>query len=157
MNELMSIKHDKDILGNLYVLNAPQKHQMMSYENDQNNLGPNLEPMLQNWDELDGKWNEQLFRLFLVRCKDDGDGDKVGTDEDKYEIQGMFMDRLLRLRNSIRRNQPKENESMEAAADCLKVRGKQEIRHQRHHSRRSEVSGNQVAPSYPLIRISYLT
>src|SRR5271155_726602 len=136
MNEAMSIKQDNDILGDLYTLNTSKKRQKTAYENNQNNLGPNLDPMLPNWDELDGKWNEQLFRLFLVRCKDDGDGDKVRTDEDEYKMQGMFMDRLLRLRNLIKRNQPKENKSTEAAADLLKVRGKQELRRQRHHSRR---------------------
>jgi hypothetical protein len=157
MNEAMSIKQDNDILGDLYTLNTSKKRQMMSYENNQNNLGPNLNPMLPNWDELDGKWNDQLFRLFVVRCRDDGDGDKVTTDENEYEIHEMFMDRLQRLRNLIKRNGPKDNESTVAAEERLKVRKKQELKRQRHHSRRGEVSGNQVAPGYKLTETSYST
>jgi hypothetical protein len=157
MNQAMLIKQDKDVLGDLYTLNTSKKRQMMSYENNQNNLGPNLNPMLPNWDELDGKWNDQLFKLFVVRCRDDGDADKLTTDEDEYDIHEMFMDRLQRLRNLIKRNGPKDNESTVAAGERLKVRKKQELKRQRHHSRRGEVSGNQVAPGYKLTETSYST
>ncbi|KAF8798503.1 hypothetical protein BYT27DRAFT_7202987, partial [Phlegmacium glaucopus] len=55
---------------------------MASYKKNQRLPGPDLTPMLPNWDDLDGKWNEELFKLFVAHCEDNGDGDRVGTDED---------------------------------------------------------------------------
>ena len=54
MNELMQIKHDKDVLNDneLYEPNTPKKHKMASYENNQHMPGPDLEPMSLNWDEI---------------------------------------------------------------------------------------------------------
>ena len=92
MNQAMLIKQDKDVLGDFYMFNTSKKHQMMSYKNNQNNVGPNLNPMLPNLDDLGGKWNDQLFKLFVVMCRDSGNADKLTTDEDEYEIHEMFMD-----------------------------------------------------------------
>src|SRR5271168_2057213 len=109
MNEAMSIKQDNDILGDLYTLNTSKKRQMMSYENNQNNLGPNLNPMLPNWDELDGKWNDQWCRLFVFWYRDDCNGDKVTTDKNKYTIHKIFMDRLQQYKNLNKQNETKNN------------------------------------------------
>lgn len=145
MNELMQIKHDKDVLNDeLYEPNTPKKRTMASYEKNQCLPGPDLKPMSPNWDELDGKWNNELFRLFIARCKDDGEGGKVETDEDQYNIYEMFMDRLQRLKGLINRCQPKDDERQEDLTERLNLRHKRELQRQRHHTRRGEVSGKQV-------------
>ena len=142
MNELMQIKHDKDVLNDeLYELNTPNKHLMASYEENQCLQGPDLDPMLPNWDALDGNWNEELFRLFIDHFKDDGDGDKVETDEDLFNIHKMFMDRLQRLKGLINRSRPKDNEHHEDFKERLNLRHKRELQRQRRHTRRGEVSG----------------
>lgn len=145
MNELMQIKHDKDVLkdNDLYEPNTPKKRKMASYEKNQNMPGPDLEPMLPNWDEIDGKWNEELFRLFIENCEESGDGDEIRTDEDQYNIHEMFIDRLQRLKNLIKQSQPKDNELQEVYAARLKLKKEADLKRQRHHSRRGEVSGNQ--------------
>jgi hypothetical protein len=142
MNELMQIKHDKDVLDNdnLYEPNTPIKRKMASYERNQDMPGPDLHPMSPNWDELYGKWNEKLFKLFIANCMENGDGDEIRTDEDEYNIHEMFMDRLQRLRNLIKRSQPKDNELQEAHAARLKLKKEGDLKRQRHHSRRGEVS-----------------
>jgi hypothetical protein len=141
MNELMEIKHDKDVLNNeLYEPSTPKKRMMASYEKNQRLPGPDLNPMSPNYDELDGKWNDELFRLFIEHCKDDGDGDKVETDEDQYNIHEMFMDRLQRLKGLINRCRPKDDECQEASTERLNLRHKRELQRQRHHTRRGEVS-----------------
>ena len=106
MNELMGIKHDKDDLkdNNLYEPNTPKKRKMAAYEENQKMPGPDLAPMAPNWDEIDGKWNEELFRLFIVNCEENDDGDAIRTDKDQYNIHEMFMDRLQCLRNLIKRS-----------------------------------------------------
>jgi hypothetical protein len=144
MNELMRIKHDNDVLNDneLYEPNTPKKRKMASYENNQDMPGPDIEPMSPNWDKIDGEWNEELFRLFVANCKENGDGDEIGTDTDQYNIHEMFMDRLQRLRNLIKRCQPKDNEDQEHYTARLKLRKKGDLKRQRHHSRRGEVSGN---------------
>ena len=143
MNELMRIKHDKDVLNDneLYEPNTPKKRKMASYENNQDMPGPDLEPMSPNWDEIDGKWNEELFRLFIANCEENGDGNEIGTDEDKYNIHEMFMDCLHRIKNLIQRSQPKDNKNQEHYAARLKLRKESDLKCQRHHSRRGEVSG----------------
>ena len=145
MNELMQIKHDKDVLKeeDFYEPNTPKKHKMASYEQNQHMPGPYLELMSPNWDNIDRKWNEELFRLFVLNCEENGDGDEIRTDEDQYNIHEMFMDRLQRLKNLIKRSQPKDNELQEEYAAHLKLRKEEDLKHQRHHSRRGEVSGNQ--------------
>jgi hypothetical protein len=145
MNELMQIKQDKDVLkdGDLYESNTLKKLKMASYETNQGMPGPDLQPMSPNWDELYGKWNEELFRLFIANCEENGDGDEIKTDEDKYNIHEMFMDRLKRLKNLIKRSQPKDNELQEVYAARLKLKKEGDLKRQRHHSRRGEVSGNQ--------------
>ena len=129
MNILMQIKHDKDILDDidLYEPNTPKKRKMASYEKSQCLPGLDLEPMLPNWDNLDGKWNEELFRLFIAHCKDHEEGDRMRTDEDEYEIHEMFMDRLQRLINLINQNRPKDNELQEASAEHLLLRHKRTL------------------------------
>src|SRR5882762_7812784 len=140
MNQLMQIKHDKDVLTDeLFELNTPNKRMKASYEKDQCSPGPNLNPMSPNWDEIDGNWNEELFQLFIAHCKDDGDGDKVETDEDQYDIHEMFMDRLQRLKGLINRCRPKDDEGQEAFTERLILRQKRELQRQRIHSRRGEV------------------
>src|SRR6202789_2235803 len=148
MNELMQIKHDKDVLkdDSLYEPNTLGKRKMASYEKNQNMPGPDLQPMSPNWDEIYGKWNEELFRLFIAHCEESGDGDEIRTDEDQYNIHEMFIDRLQRLKNLIRRCQPKGEELQEVYAARLKLRKGEELKRQRHHSRRGEVSRNQVSP-----------
>jgi hypothetical protein len=145
MNELMQIEHDKDILKDeeLYEPNTSKKRKMASYEKNQNMQGPDLQPMSPNWDEIDGNWNEALFRLFLAHCDESGDGDEIRTDEDQYIIHEMFMDRLQRLKNLIKRCQPKANEFQDEYAARLKLRKEGDLKRQRHHSRRGEVSENQ--------------
>jgi hypothetical protein len=145
MNELMQIKHDKDVLKDedIYEPNTPKKRKMAAYEKNQDMPGPDLQPMSPNWDELYGKWNEELFRLFIENCEENGDGDEVGADEDRYNIHEMFMDRLQRLKNLIKRCQPKDNELQEVYAARLRLRKEGDLKRQRHHSRRGEVSGNQ--------------
>jgi hypothetical protein len=146
MNELMQIKHDKDILkdDDLYEPNTPKKCKMTSYENNKGMPGPDLQPMSPNWDELDGRWNEELFRLFIEHCDENGDGDRIASDEDQYNIHEMFMERLQRLRNLIKQHQPKDNELQEVHAARLKLRKEGDLKRQRHHSRRGEVSNNQL-------------
>ena len=53
---------------------------MASYKNNQDMPGPNLEPMSPNWDKIDRKWNEELFRLFIANCEENIDGNEIGTD-----------------------------------------------------------------------------
>lgn len=148
MNELMQIKHDKDVLeeDDLYEPNTPKKRKMASYEKNQNMPGPDLQPMSPNWDELYGKWNEELFRLFVGYCEENGECDQIRTDEDQYNIHEMFMDRLQRLKNLIKRCQPKGGELQDVYAARLKLKKEGELRRQRHHTRRAEVSRNQVSP-----------
>ena len=147
MNDLMKIKHDKDVLNNeLYEPNTPKKRKMVSYEKNQSLPGPDLKPMSPNWDELDGKWNDELFKLFIAHCNEDGDGDKVETDEDQYNIHEMFMDRIQRLKSLISRCRPKDDEHQEAVTERLNSRHKQDLQCQRHHTRRREVSVKQVSP-----------
>ena len=57
MNELMGIKHDKDVLkdNDLYEPNTPKKCKMAAYEENQKMPGPDPAPMAPNWDEIDGK------------------------------------------------------------------------------------------------------
>ena len=126
MNELMQIKHDKDVLkdDDLHEPNTPKKRKMMSYEKNQDMPGPDLQPMSPNWDELHGKWNEELFRLFIENCEESGDGDEIKTDEDKYNIHEMFMDRLQCLKNLIKRSQPKDNELQEDYAARMELKRK---------------------------------
>ena len=145
MNELMQIKHDKDVLkdDDLYEPNTPKKRKMASYEKNQDMPGPDLEPMSPNWDNVNGKWNEELFRLFIANCEENGDGDEIRTDEDQYNIHEMFIDRLQRLKNLIKRSQPKDDEHQEDYAKRLKSKKERDLKRQRHHSRRGEVSGNQ--------------
>jgi hypothetical protein len=141
MNQLMQINHDKDVLKDEHCdRNAPIKRTMASYEKNQCLPGPSLDPMSPNWDELDGNWNEELFRLFVADCKDDGDGDKVEADKDQFNIHEMFMDRLQRLKGLINRCRPKDNERQEAFTERLNLRHKRELQRQRHHTRRGEVS-----------------
>ena len=154
MNELMQIQHDKDVLNDneLYEPNTPKKHKMASYKNNQDMPGPNLEPMSLNWDKIYGKWNEELFRLFIANCEENSDGNEIGTDEDKYNIHKMFMDCLHCIKNLIQQSQPKDNENQEHYVARLKLRKESDIfkqnakntngKHQRHHSRHGEVSGN---------------
>jgi hypothetical protein len=144
MNQLMQIKHDKDVLNDddLYEPNTPKKRKMVSYEKNQDMPGPDLNPMSPNWDEIDGKWNEELFRLFIANCQENGDSDEIRTDEDEYNIHEMFIDRLQRLRNLINRSQPGDDELQEEYAGRLKLKKEADLKRQRHHSRRGEVSGN---------------
>ena len=141
MNELMQIRHDKDVLDNndLYEPNTPKKCKMASYEKNQNLPGPDLKLMTPNWDEMDGKWNKELFRLFVAYCDYNDEGDKMRTDEDEYEIHEMFMERLQRLKILISQNRPKDNEHQEAMAERLKSKHLQGLQRQRRHTRRGEV------------------
>lgn len=147
-NELMQIKHDRDVLDDddLYEFNTPKKRKMASYENDEDVPGPDLNPMLPNWDKIDGKWNEELFKLFIAYCKDNGEEDRIGTDEEEYEIHEMFMDRLRRLKNLISRWKPKNNERKEAMAERLSSKHKEGLQRQRRHTRRGQVSRNWGPP-----------
>ena len=126
----------------LYEPNTPKKHKMASYENNQHMPGPDLEPMSLNWDKINGKWNEELFRLFIANCEENSDGDEIGTDKDKYNIHEMFMDHLQHIKNLIQWSQPKDNENQEHYAACIKLRKESDLKHQRHHSQCGEVSGN---------------
>ena len=147
MNELMQIKHDKDVLNDeLYELDTPNKRAMASYEENQCLAGPSLNPMSPNWDEVDGNWNEELFRLFVAHCEDDGDGDRVGTDEDLFNIHEMFMDRLQRLKGLINRCRPKDDESQDVFTERLSSRHKRELQRQRCHTQRGEVSVKRLLP-----------
>ena len=148
MNEVMQIKHDKDVLDNddLYEPNTPKKRKMVSYEKNQDMPGPDLQPMSPNWDELYGKWNEKLFMLFMAYWEENREGDGLRTDEDQYNIHEMFMDRLQQLKNLIKRCQPRDSELQAVYKACLKLRKEGNLKHQRHHSRHAEVSRNQLSP-----------
>ena len=144
MNELMGIKHDKDVLkdDDLYEPNTPKKRKMAAYEENQKMPGPDLAPMAPNWDEIDSKWNEELFRLFIVNCEENDDSDAIRTDKDQYNIHEMFMDLLQRLRNLIKRSRPMDDELQEDCVAHLNLKKAVELKRQRHHSRHGEVSGN---------------
>ncbi|KAF8810952.1 hypothetical protein BYT27DRAFT_7208934 [Phlegmacium glaucopus] len=108
MNKLMRIKHDKDVFDDkeLQEPNTPKKRIQ----------------------------EKSVFaRLFVAHCKDNGDGDKVGTDKDQYDIHEMFMDHLHCLKNLIRQSQPKPNEDQETLVERLDSKKKRDRECQRHH------------------------
>ena len=102
--------------------------------------------MSPNWDKLYGKWNEELFKLFIGYCEENGECNQIRTDEDQYNIHEMFKDHLQCLKNLTKQCQPKDNEHQEVYAACLRLRKEGELKCQRHHTWHGEVSRNQVSP-----------
>jgi hypothetical protein len=114
MNQLMGIKHDRDLLKDkdLFNPNTGIKCMMVAYEKDQLEAteGPTLEPMSPNWSIIEGKWNERLFQLFVDYCKENGYKERVATEDLECEVQELFINRLTRLRDLIRNSRGKEGE-----------------------------------------------
>src|SRR5271168_1400457 len=144
MNQLMGIKHDRDVLNDkdLFNPNTAIKCMMAAYQKDQLEAtqGPTLEPMSPNWSVMEGKWNERLFQLFVDYCKANGHKARVATEELECKVQELFMNRLTRLRNLIRMNQGKEGKEADATNNQLKMKNDKILQRQRHHSRRSQVN-----------------
>lgn len=142
MNGLMGIKHDKDVLEDQenFEPNTRTKRKMKAYENNQAAEGPTLDPMSPNWENIDGKWNERLFQLFVNDCKVNGDEAEVATEDLEYEVQELFFNRLTRLRDLIRRSRGTDGEDEESTKRRLDLRKQHALQQQRRHSRRSQVN-----------------
>lgn len=141
MNHLMEIKHDQDVLEDedIFEPNTRIKRKMRAYEKNQTAEGPTLEPMSPNWDNIEGKWNERLFQLFIDYCKENGDETRVETEDLVCEVQELFVNRLTRIRDLIRRSQRVEGESEASSKNRLKLRRQTVLQQQRRHTRRSQV------------------
>ena len=142
MNRLMRIKHDKDVLENKDILEANTriKCKMKAYEKNQEAEGPTLDPMSPNWEDIEGKWNERLFQLFVNYCKGNGHEARVATEDLEYEVQELFLNRLTRIRNLIRKSQGMEGKDEDLTKKQLDLKNQKTLQQQRRHSRRSQVN-----------------
>jgi hypothetical protein len=142
MNGLMGIKHDKDVLEDqeIFEPNTRTKRKMKAYENNQAAEGPTLDPMSPNWENIDGKWNERLFQLFVNDCKVNGDEAEVATEDLECEVQELFFNRLTRLRDLIRQSRGMDGEDEESIKRRLDLKKQYALQRQRRHTRRSQVN-----------------
>ena len=142
MNGLMGIKHDKDVLEDQenFEPNTRTKRKMKAYENNQAAEGPTLDPMSPNWENIDGKWNERLFQLFVNDCKVNGDEAEVATEDLECEVQELFFNRLTRLWDLIRKSRGMDGEDEESIKRRLDLKKQHALQQQRRHTRRSQVN-----------------
>ena len=141
MNQLMRIKCDKDILENRDIFKPKLMLNvlMAAYEKGQIEVGLTLKPMLPNWANIEGKWNERLFQLFVNYCKANGHEVRVATEDLECDVQVLFIDRLTRLRDLIRKNRAKKGETEDEIKERLRLKTKKNLQRQRCHTRQAEV------------------
>lgn len=135
MNALLHIEQDSDITSMTTELSADE---LSAFENDGLGSGPELDPMIPYWDELDSKWNDRLCELFILHLKDD-DTMEV-TSDDEHTITEMFHARLQRLQRERNRNSIREDEGQQEGRRRINQAKLGKLARQRPNTRRHTVS-----------------
>jgi hypothetical protein len=135
MNSFLHIQHDSDItLDNT----EPSPDVLSAFENDGQGTGPELDPMVPYWDDLDSKWNDRLCELFIDHLKDD---DALGvTSDEENTVTEMFHARLKRLKRERTENTVRAGEGQRDGLIRIKQARLGKLNRQRPNSRRATVS-----------------
>jgi hypothetical protein len=81
---------------------------MARYEKDKRGEGPFLEPMVPNFNELAGKWNERLWMLFHNHCVEAGYTEAGNVSEaNEDEIRKIFFQHIAQLKYLLNTHKPK--------------------------------------------------
>jgi hypothetical protein len=138
MNTFLHIEQDNDIVA----ITEPPAGELSAFENDGIGQGPDLDPMVPYWDNLDSKWNDRLCELFIHHLKND-DALEVTSDEEPT-ITEMFHDRLKRLKRERLENSLRAGESQEEGRIRMKQAKLTKLGRQRPNTRRATVSHHQI-------------
>jgi hypothetical protein len=139
MNALLHIQQDSDITLDD---TEPSPDVLSSFESDGLGPGPELDPMVPYWDDLDSKWNDRLCELFIHHLKDD---DALGvTSDDEHTITEMFHARLKRLKRERLENSLRAGEGQREGQIRIKQAKLGKLARQRPNSRRATVSPHQI-------------
>jgi hypothetical protein len=137
MNHLLGIEHDKDVRQ----IPPPPQDDFDLYEDDLGGPGPSIHPMTPSWENLRCEWNYRLYELFIEYLEapaPDGHGIHL-NDENHTEIEGMFFERLYRLKREIIFTSPKPGERHHQVSERVAKKKKDILERQRPNTRRKQV------------------
>lgn len=102
MNHLMGIKHDKDVCE----IDCATEEDIEEFEEGAT-TAPGLNPMRPYLESTKrNSWNDTLCDMFVEYFEEEmGEQNMILADEDKEEVERMFLDRLARLSRPWRDNQ----------------------------------------------------
>ena len=112
---------------------------MALYEEDQTEEEPQLKPMKINWKVVNGRWNEDLFLLFVAYAEESGYAEESIEGEDEEELRDMFYGRIGQMVGVINANQPKAKETPRQTKIRVQSRNKEVLCMNRQNTRRREV------------------